>query len=217
VAKVTQPLGSSEARGALGGFVYNTWRGISTVRTRVTPLTEYSDAQIALRILSASCTARWKAISQATRDKWAFYAKNHLDSDWTGNPKRLSGYNWFLRINVRILLVGGAIVDTPPTYTLAFNLTGFIVFDAGPYITCSYTYVAYGGPGTLYNEYYAAGPYSAARNPTQKDAKRIGYSTNGSGGLNWIPPIAGYYHIFTRPVLSNGVVGQWSRDSCYWS
>ncbi len=116
MAKLTQPLGSSEARGALGGLVYGSWRGVSFVRTKVTPATQNTARQIAIRGFAASITDAWKNLFTDTdRRAWDTYAESHTLSDWTGSPKRLSGYNWFMKINVPHLDCGGPGVLVPPS------------------------------------------------------------------------------------------------------
>lgn len=217
MAKVTQPLGSSEARGALGGYVYNTWRGIHTVRTRVTPKTLNSDAQLALRALTKSCTLAWQALSNAQRARWYVYANTHLEADWTGVPKRLTSYNWFIRINFRALSVGGSISSIPPTFELVDSVKNLSAIQDTPEIAVFWNPATLPPAGTLFYEVYSTGPLSPARNPTQKDSIRVGYTQKYNGGFSFANSGNGTYHIFVRPVMYTGQVAGWDRTSCTYA
>jgi hypothetical protein len=213
VAKVTQPLGSSEARGKLGGHVYNTWRGIATVRTKVTPATLYSDEQVAIRAKCAQCTVAWQALTNAQRYAWAQWAQSHLDPDWTGNPKRLSGYNWFVRLNVRALNLGQAISSTVPTETISYTLTGTLLNTTSTLIRLYWTNDSPAQAARMRVEVYAAGPYSADRNPTLKNAIRKGRTSILNGVFTWTPTETGYYTVFFRVMLFNGLATGWDKLS----
>lgn len=209
MAKVTGPLGSSEARGAVGGYVYNTWRGISTVRSRVKPITQFSPAQIALRTLAKNCTVAWQNISNPKRLAWQDYANIHPDPDWTGNSMRLSGYNWFVRSNVRRQLLGSAIIHTPPTIALTHLVTNLTGFSGASYLEISWTSEVHTFAEDLFVEIYLAGPHSAARNPTIRNAKRIGSTFYSEDIFSLTPSILGWYRLFIRPVHISGVVQGW--------
>lgn len=211
MAKVTQPLGSSEARGSLGGYVYNTWRGISTVRTRVTPKTEYSSAQTTLRALTAACTTAWKALTNAQRHAWEEWADEHLDLDWTGNPKRLSGYNWFVRLNVRAQLCGNTIQSLLPTKTVSYILQITAYNASSTQLRLYWNYDTPPDHSIMNVELYIAGPYSAARNPTIADAKRYDRTNIANGHIFATVSTVGWYHMFFRVMLNNGVCSGWDR------
>jgi hypothetical protein len=213
MAKVTGPLHSSEARGSLGTLTYNTWRGIATVKIRKGPAKEFTDDQKAVRALTKLCTISWKAITDAQRAAWNNYATTHQDCDWQGNPIRLTGYNWYVRINVRRQLVGGAISVTPPTLELAHcikNLSAHKTFIA---IVINWDDQGAYSPATLYYEFYIVGPHSAGASPSVKMADRKSYEDYSVLGKAYIPPSVGLYTIYARPIHSQGVVGGWAKTS----
>ena len=212
MAKVTGPLNSSAARGRVGNLVYNTWRGIHTVKTSATPTTQYSNDQIALRTLTAAATLAWQAASDAQRVKWNVYAADHPDSDWTGNAKRLSGYNWFVRLNVRAQLVGQSIQNEPPPPTILAILEDFhLEWADTDIIACRWTPVPW--PPWVYTwvEFYFVDAHSAGRTPNLPEADRKGYE--GADYGIWLrhtmPP--GNYTAFARIIVRRGLVGPWSR------
>ena len=213
MAKVTGPLHSSEARGAVGSLTYNSWRGLSTVKARSGPLVTMSDDQRALRALTAACTVLWQAATQATRDGWNIYALNHPDTDWTGLDKRLSGYNWFIRINVRRQLVGQAILSTPPATSVTIRLLNYQLYGAGTDLWTTWD-VADPPMGEVYFvEAYLTAALSAGRFASIKEAQRHGYRTFETGGDGYESMAAGSYTIFGRIVRDNGTVGTFVRSS----
>lgn len=114
MVKVVSPLFSAEARGSVGELTYSTHRGTSTVRVRKGPAKQYSTRQIEVRNCTAQSTALWRTLTATVRDLWNQYATDHLCTDWTGSPKRLSGFNWFVRLNCVLLDSGNSPVTLPP-------------------------------------------------------------------------------------------------------
>ena len=213
MAKVTQPLGSSEARGAVGGYVYNTWRGISTVRLRVTPAKENETKQLDVRAKCKAATLSWQGLSTTQRNSWTQYANSHTDPDWTGSPKRLTGYNWYVRCNVRRQFLIGTIITTPPTLTLAFTNSHFFHTESVGNIQLSWPNDSNPYGSALYMEIYGVGPLSPARNPTIKDAKRKGSTLFSNLLFNVATSGNGTYTFWYRPVLTSGVAGVWQQVS----
>lgn len=114
MAKVIMPLMSDEARGKMSGLIYNTWRGISTVKSFTSPANPKTSAQMTARARLQSFTAGWKNLTQAQRDAWNTYAETHLKLDWTGKPKRITGQNWYISCNIIIAICGGTAITDPP-------------------------------------------------------------------------------------------------------
>lgn len=117
MVKVVSPLHSSEARGRLGEMVYNTWRGIRVVRSRPASTTQNTPAQLAARAVSASLTAAWQALTGDQRTLWEIYAAGHPETDWTGTPRRLTGYNLFMRLGHNMNACGVSPLSIPPIGT----------------------------------------------------------------------------------------------------
>ena len=115
MAKVTDPLRSTEARGKVGGTQYNTWRGLRTTRTNVGPGGYNNAPQTAVRTITKGNTAQWKLLTDAQRARWNHYALTHPQSDWTGHPLRLSGYNWYIRCNYWRVFLSLSRLSVPPT------------------------------------------------------------------------------------------------------
>ena len=80
----------SDARGKIGGAVLSKWRGINTIRSRVTPANPQSVGQVAQRLALAICTASWKSLNATFQGLWNTHASG----------KRYSGFNLFGKQNI---------------------------------------------------------------------------------------------------------------------
>lgn len=222
MAKVTGPLHSSEARGGVGDLQFNTWRGLHTVRKRSGPTTLYSEDQLFLRAQAAQCTHRWKEISDAQRSAWNVFAASHPDPDWTGQPKRLSGFNWFIRINVRLLLIywdqdpyhtpgwDGIRDDPPEDFDLPPLIIDSCYSNPGDSVVIDWIYQE-GWDEKVCVEAYLAGPYSVGVNPTIKQADRKGSRIHGNFFFRFETAAAGRYTFFIRHINQHGITGGWLR------
>lgn len=133
MAKVTQPLMSLGARGKMGALIFNQWRGFNTVKAYTAPVQPGSAEQLAMRALIGDAVAAWTALSSANRQSWIDFAPLHLESDWTGSQKRLTGQNWFVRGYCFNTLCGVAPLDAAPSDPAPAALVGAgFALVAGP-------------------------------------------------------------------------------------
>lgn len=222
MAKVSNPLHSSEARGAVGAQVYNTWRGLHIVKTRSGPTITQSADQLALRAITAQYSQRWATLTDSQRNAWSSFANSHPDTDWTGHPKRLSGFNWFIRINVRLQLAQNDFSEYPPSWWIGprddppsdfdfFNWHISSTYESsGETISIDWDYPYHPDPPWAV-ECYLAGPYSVGRNPTIKQADRK-LALNISDYYFCYETISpGRYHFFLRCINAHGITDNWQR------
>lgn len=127
MAKVMNPLNSVEARGKFGGVIYNSWRGISYVKAFKSPVNPKTVKQSAIRSILADLTENWRGITQAQRDSWITYADTHPVLDWTGNTKRLTGLNWFLKCNIPLRRNAILYSGTAPTVAAPASVSGLVM------------------------------------------------------------------------------------------
>lgn len=213
MAKVVGPLHSSEARGSVGSLCYVTWRGIHVVKARAGPTIQYSAAQVALRAKAALATASWQALTDAQRDLWYTYANAHVDVDWTGNPQRLTGYNWYIRANVRAQLLGAPIRTSPPTVVVDDLLTDLVASAGGGGLIITWNYDPWPPQAGLYLEIYGVGPHSPGRHPTIKQCHRAGHDIAEGLFWTWTPLDAGLHTIFVRSTHIQGVTTVWQKTT----
>jgi hypothetical protein len=163
MAKVVMPLNSMEVRGKLGGIIFNTHRGISVAKAFKSPTQPNSAAQTNARTRLTNATRAWAALTADQRAQWEVFANDHLEPDWTGKPKRLSGHNMYCRINTRLALVSGAAVSVPPTAAAPAspaNLTVTFVAGAPAVIRMNYSSAI---PANISRVAYIQGPISQGR------------------------------------------------------
>lgn len=122
--KVKNPLLSMEARGGIGGLVFNTWRGINYVKTNTSPTGQGTAKRLAAQALLIQVAQQWKTITDVQRTAWGVYAADHPVTDWTGAPKRLTGQNWYMKCNVQLARQGNALIDDPPAVAAPDAATG---------------------------------------------------------------------------------------------
>ncbi len=114
MAKVVNPLMSQEARGGINGFVYNTWRGVNYVKTKTAPKRQGTPLRLDARAVLSSVSRSWQSLTDMQRQAWSDYAVNHTEPDWTGRPLRLTGANWYVRLNIMLLYMGKTMIVSPP-------------------------------------------------------------------------------------------------------
>lgn len=213
MAIVTGPLHSIEARGSVGSLTYVTWRGRSVVKSRAGPATQYSAAQLALRAVTAAGNSAWQTLTDHVRSLWTQYAAIHQAIDWTGNPRRLTGHNCFIRCWVRTTLNGLTPPTLPPTDPNPWAcLDPYIDIDAMDLMINWTAHMPLPAAQTQ-AELWMAGPFSQARTAQLPDAKRTDHTDYTDQVISWTPPEPGTWTAFLRTIDPSGQAGTWTRAS----
>jgi hypothetical protein len=208
--KVKMPLMSIEARGAIGGLVYNTCRGTNYVKCNTSPTGQGTAKRLAAQALIQTISKVWATIGDTKRQLWAQYAIDHPVTDWTGSPKRLTGMNWFMRCNIALTRQGNVNITSPPVDAAPAAVTGFTLSkDAADLFMDWTTPVA----ADLNIEVFLVGPKSAGITGKIEMAK---YQT--AAGANAATPLvckaaapAGRYTAFARVMdPTTGLVSTWT-------
>jgi len=174
VAKVISPLHSAEARGKVEGLIFNTWRGFNTVKTFKSPAQPRTSIQLSRRANCVQMARAWGELTDIQRGGWNDYAVNHPDIDWTGSPKRLSGFNWYIRCNTRILIFTETPIDVPPTQNAPPPMVAFAAGDGILQSILTWTF----GDGAANRFFiYGVGPLSQGRDAKREAAAIVGYGT----------------------------------------
>lgn len=195
MAKVVGPLHASEARGKVGGLVYNSWRGFATVKAKHAPAQPRSTKQLLVRSLCVLCSRTWQLL--ASQADWTAYANTHTLVDWTNSPKRLTGSNWYVMLTTRLLKRGIASVDTPPTVLPPDPLSSLTALDAGDHIEVDWLPIL--TPSTNV-EIWIDGPHSQGKAGSIPNARYNMDGTGSVGAANTGPCPAGRYTIFGRAI-----------------
>jgi hypothetical protein len=207
LATVVNPLGSSEARGRVGGVIYSTWRGRRTVRTFTPPGHEDDPLRQAQKALVQAQGQRWSTISPPDRFAWNHYADTHPVIDWTGSPKRLAGYHWFVRCNSLLVRMNRPTIDSPPTWHVDFTLEPLgAAFTEDEYVV--YWSLNTETPGrqcwvTIWHAQYS----SPGRTPSLHDARWLKFTSWNSSITSTGIVTPAYHHFWLRIASDQGVTG----------
>ena len=205
MAKVKMPLMSIEARGALGGLVFNTWRGQNYVKTNTSPTGQGTTARLAAQALLVAAAKLWATIGNGNRANWNQYAIDHPITNWTGTPMRLTGMNWFVRCTVNLYRIGVAPVLTAPLVAAPDPITGFSVTNPADYIQVAWTTPA---SGALKMDWWLVGPQSKGITAKIQKASWVGYQapTDFAGAILVTPSEVGRYTVWGRVISqANGL------------
>jgi len=210
MAKVIGPLHSSEARGRMGGLVFNTWRGLNVVKQSTSPANPRTVAQLNIRAIAVGQARGWQAETAANQAAWDAYAATHVETDGMGSPKRLSGMNWYVRLNSRMLFLGMAKVATPPAVPGPPSPIAFLAANgAGSSVV---TWTSPGGTSYLM-ELYVQGPHSAGRKAKIEMAKYRVHLTAETATVTLSALAPGTWTVFGRLILeANGLASPWVED-----
>jgi len=211
MAIVLNPLNSSEARGRVGGLVYNTWRGIHTVKTHTAPGHQDDPLRQAAKAdveLIASC---WRDLTQPQRDAWNHYATQHFNLDWTGRPLRLAGYHWYVRLNVLAWRAYYTLWEWPPDHECLAPIGTPSCLIHPTYITLAWE-TPDPDPASEYQvQIMRAGPFSAGKHATLHDAKVLARCVYSHGYYDDETVTPGTWTYWLKPIHLHGTSGTYQR------
>ena len=210
MAKVLNPLHSSEARGRVGGVQWNTWRGTRYAKQQTAPAQPRSSRQLQIRAWCVQLVRMWQSLSAANQTQWTDYATAHPDVDWTNSPKRLTGSNWFVRCGIRLLDMSKAIVPTAPVTVAPDAPAAFAAADGILQSIVTWTPTA----GTDLNlDLWHLGPVSKGIQAKIQRSKHKLY-TEGEGGTVTCSGLAVGRHWFWARIVDedNGLASSWVVD-----
>lgn len=211
MAKVIGPLHSTEARGVIGGLIYNTWRGIRTVKRMTSPCQPRTARSLKIRALTIRLVRYWQTLETAERASWNDYAAAHPVLDWTGIAKRLTGCNWFVGLNLRRLELYPDPVDTPPIVAAPLPANNFQLVGSAVTLTATWTPTA---GNMLVAQIFLLGPHSAGKQGKIEQAKLLSYTTGEEGTKVVTPLLPGTYTMFVRIMSEDdGQVSTWVSAS----
>jgi hypothetical protein len=112
----------TDKRGKTAGIVYSRNRSGSYTKARIKPRNPQTNAQQASRDAHKMLMKAWKR-DEVDRVKFNIYAEQHPVPNRMGRMVRLSGINWFVRINRYAMKAnpGCALITTPPLEHTVFG------------------------------------------------------------------------------------------------
>ena len=116
--------------GKLGGIVYQRNRYGQICYPAFIPFNPNTPAQVAVRLIFAAVSKRWGTLTQDQRDAWIAVARTKKSRNRLGCGP-LTGFNFFVKINVGLANLGKAQVDLPPGYARFLQLAAGGLCQAG--------------------------------------------------------------------------------------
>jgi hypothetical protein len=118
MAKVTFGSGVAGIRGRLGGSTFSFNNSGAYVKQWARPVSRASQVQLYRRQRLAQLPYLWNILAKGSKDDWITYAANpsEIDYDPWGTQRYLSGYQWYLRAQMRCWYFGeDSATHDPPT------------------------------------------------------------------------------------------------------
>lgn len=106
-------------RGTIGGVTYTANGSGPYAKSWAKPVNPKTGIQMIQRGYVAEQIQRWRDLSDAQRSDWASYASDPAQelTNSLGESYYASGFNWFVKINVRLKRAGRTLLDDAPTGT----------------------------------------------------------------------------------------------------
>ena len=101
--------------GKFAGRVYQRNRYGQISYPAFVPFNPNTPAQVAVRLIFAAVSARWRTLSEDQRAEWIAVARTKMSRPRLGCGP-LAGFNYFVKINVALANRGMAQLDLPPEY-----------------------------------------------------------------------------------------------------
>ncbi|MBA7707524.1 hypothetical protein ES703_116398 [subsurface metagenome] len=115
MAIVIGPAMSMRASGNVGDMNFTRWRGMSVARTTYVPDYTPSGKQMNQRARMRDISQRWGSwLSPGQRKMWEDEAAEQVVFNRLGGEYKPSGYQYYMKINLMILFIGGVFVYVPP-------------------------------------------------------------------------------------------------------
>lgn len=207
MAKVVAPLQSAEARGAVSGLIYNTWRGISYAKKFTSPAQPRTARQLSMRSILATLVRAWRNLSPTVRAQWDAYAADHPLIDWTGKPKRITGANMYTALNARLADMDETLITNPPFVAAPNAVAGFAVLSNEEELIVEWHTT---GDNLVVNT-WVDGPHSAGRLTRLPKARHDAYTAAATGEREIPGVVVGqFWSVWARVIdTDNGLASPW--------
>lgn len=130
MARVTYGESITEYTGSIGGVTFLRNASGPIAKLRSNPPVNPSPYQSTYQTNLAKLVAYWPTLSQYNKHDWDLFAAAHLHTTPWGKSKTLSGYQWFLSINLNRLLDRLSPLPAAPA---------FVAYQAPDNFTFTYT------------------------------------------------------------------------------
>jgi len=138
MARVTYGGGVTEFNGSIGGVTFQKNASGNIAKLRSNPTVNPTALQAKYQTNMAQLVSRWPTLSQVNKDSWDAFATAHDHTTPWGEIKTLSGYQWFMSINLQRLLDSLAALSIAPVFFAYPAPDTFTLEAAAGYLRCSW-------------------------------------------------------------------------------
>jgi hypothetical protein len=163
-----------------GSVAGNTWsrnKGGVYVRRRAVPTNPNSARQQAARSILGSLAGQWATLSSTQRQQWRDYAEAHPVQNALGESIALSGQQWYVGLNARVLDIGGTPAQVPPVTLDPLPLTSATATPAAATVSIAFAPTPVPADHSLV--VWQTIPGSLGRDPNRRQARLAGYVPAG--------------------------------------
>ena len=100
------------------------------MRMRVKPSNPKSQAQMTSRGAFAHISRSWRGLTDFEREQWNKYAEVNYTSNKLGFKRAISGFHWYMKVNMPLCYMGKPILTNTPEAQLAPNAVEYGEFKA---------------------------------------------------------------------------------------
>jgi len=138
MARITYGESITEYTGSIGGitFLRNAYGTIAKLRSN--PPVNPSPRQSPYQTYLAKLVAYWPTLSQANKDAWNALAAAHKHTTPWGYIKTLSGYQWFLSVNIYRRKYDNYIFSVPAPWETLTPPDQFTLQADTTYLSCNW-------------------------------------------------------------------------------
>lgn len=114
MAKFTPGPAVAGISGSTGGTVFSRNRYGAYMRYRAIPVNPSTVYQQVQRSVIGALSQQWQGLDEENRKAWVTWAQNNPISDSLGFQQILTGHVAFVKLNTRVLRMGGTLLTLPP-------------------------------------------------------------------------------------------------------
>jgi len=139
MARVTYGESITEYAGSIGGITYLRNASGPIAKLRSNPPVNPSPDQSTYQTYLAMLVAYWPTLSQANKDAWDALAAAHDKTTPWGETKTLSGFQWFISLNIHRHKLDAYIFDAPPAWQVLSPPDQFTLVATATYLRCEWS------------------------------------------------------------------------------
>lgn len=153
MAKIQFAAWVDEVAGKVGGAVMARGKSSQIIRKLVKGKNPNTQDQIEVRGRMRFLSKKWRTLSEGQRIIWGQTAS---DPSWRredslGQQFQLSGFNFYMAVNLRLMLIGASVIDNAPEHASfdAVTVLTCTATETGPTFDFTYTGTLGGSKGIL--------------------------------------------------------------------